>query len=236
MNSFVSSASSLACSAPVRTCVGRRQDLLDLLHELLGRDVRASRRPRSRRACPACRRAAAPSAGRSPRASRRRSTTTEPNWTMPGDAQPAAPAPRPGRRSSRRRRSPPCPRSPSSTTTSFGPGHAPSTSVSGLNGESGFAIAEAEVRARRRRRSPCRRRRSAGSTRRRRRPRPRRRSGRARTSASSDSSNGGCRRAALVGEVERRLAGDDRVGALADVGEDRVESLVDRVRSARTCR
>ena len=38
------------------------------------------------------------------------------------------------------------------------------------------------------------------------------------------------RRARLVGQVERRLAADDGVRALADVREDRVEGLVDRVR------
>ena len=35
MNSFVSSASSLACASPTRTCARRGQDLLDLRDELL---------------------------------------------------------------------------------------------------------------------------------------------------------------------------------------------------------
>ena len=42
-------------------------------------------------------------------------------------------------------------------------------------------------------------------------------------------SNGGAGRARLVGEVERRLAGDGRVGAAVDLGEDPVEGALDRV-------
>jgi hypothetical protein len=58
-------------------------------------------------------------------------------------------------------------------------------------------------------------------------PSPAPTSGSARTFASSDSSNGGARAAAPL-EVERRLAADD-ASSPGDVGEDRVNALVDRV-------
>ena len=53
--------------------------------------------------------------------------------------------------------------------------------------------------------------------------------GTARTLASSDSLDRRRERALALGDVERRLAADDDGRALADVGEDRVERLVDRV-------
>ena len=51
----------------------------------------------------------------------------------------------------------------------------------------------------------------------------------ARTFGSSDSSSCRCGDSGLIPDVEGRLPGDDRVRALADVGEDPVERLVDRV-------
>ena len=149
MNEFVSLG--VVCglllrrSAPAR--VGGRIGRL-AVDELRRRRRSASRRPRSRRAARPCRTGAAPSGGRSRRASRRRSSRPEPNLTIPEmlncldrpfrlNADRRAPTSRcffDGRllvdRRPRRGSRPAC----------------PSTRVSGLNGDCAVRDAEAEVR------------------------------------------------------------------------------------------
>ena len=111
----------------------------DVLDELLLRRHPVRQRPRSRRACPPCRRSAAPSAGRSRQAWRRRSSRPSRSGRARrcGDARPAR---RPGRRPPGRWRSSPCRPSPRRSPHRSAPATAPSTSVSGLKTESPLAI------------------------------------------------------------------------------------------------
>ena len=112
-------------------------------------------------------------------------------------------------------------------TTSPSFGQFPSTSVSAVERRLRRIDAEAEVgRAAERDRLAVRADQLSVALRRRRRAAPT--SGSAFTFGEHDSSNGGAI-AAVVAEVERGLAGDRRVGVRVDVGEDRVERVVDRV-------
>ena len=117
---------------------------------------------------------------------------------------------------------------PLSITTSFGPGQSPSTRASGLNGDSPCAIAKPRFGA-----PPL-------TTALPSRPISVVESLSTLPSASCDAVDTAHRRedalgerrrgrAAAVGEVERRLAGDDRARAFPHLGEDRVEGRVDRV-------
>ena len=139
MNSFVSSASAWACSPAGLDLRAGREDLLDLANELLLRRVGLRghgdlvelafllHQPLRGRQVEACeRRAADGEAGAELHDPRDRAgAATGPSaWT---------PIVSPTSKSSFAAVS-------LSTMTSFGPGHEPSTSVSGLNGESGFAI------------------------------------------------------------------------------------------------
>ena len=140
MNESVSLASSAACWAPVRTCGVRRQDRLDLAHQLLVRDVRlggdvdlvelarlveealGGRHVEARQRCAAeARRAGA-------------------ELDEARDLEPVRPAPPPERRSRRRRAKCFFSAVVWSITTSSPCGQCPETSESGLKREAPFAM------------------------------------------------------------------------------------------------
>ena len=227
MKSFVSAASDAACSLPVRTCAlggrissiwrmsscvrhvrlggdGDLVELPDLLEEsLCGREVEAGERR---------------SADREARAEL--DDARDPHVLRPG--------PRPARRRSPRPRSPPSPPSPCRRRPRSAPATSPSMSVSGLKTESPFAIEKPRFGAPPKTTafpsSPMNCVASESTL-----PSACATSGSSRTCGSSDSSRVGCGHPGLVSDVEGRLARDDGVRALADVGEDPVERLVDRV-------
>ena len=140
MNSFVSSASAsrlLAAGLDLRARPGGSSSICETSSCSVASGFAATAISSS---CPSF--SHQPLRGREVEAGERRAADREPGAELddPRDPAAAAPAPPPGRRSSRRPRSPPCAAVSLSTTTSFGPGQSPSTSVSGLNGELGFAI------------------------------------------------------------------------------------------------
>ena len=229
MNSFVSfGVLASPAPSPVRTCVPGGRIGCDLGDELRRRDARLRRRRGSGRACPPCRRAPARSGGRSPASVAPPIVSTEPNLTSPEIRNCSTGPSRLDADLVARPRGPSSTRSRRRSTTSPAPGQAPLSSVSVLNSglvgstlkprfgapPKTIALPSSPISCASPPTPPI-----AAAT-----------SGSACTSASSDSANGG---ASLPCPSRRGRTADLPVIVasvpLVDLGEDRVERLVDRV-------